>query len=125
MRCVLQATMKDNVIEASTRVTKGKAKFTMGKTDFFEAIGKGKELSVNPSSQDVPWKCCESNLPDSEDELMQQAKEVLGEFHSYELCCKSRKKRMPACKYLSPPPHMSVAISSCSFLCDILAVHVF
>ncbi|CAI9785495.1 unnamed protein product [Fraxinus pennsylvanica] len=111
--------MKDNLTEASTRVTKGNAKFTMatkkddvskartcvtkgisigknptnsssfkGRNDFSEAIGKLKELSVNPSSQDVPRKSCEPNLLD--DELM----EFLGELHDHELCCKNPRKRM-------------------------------
>ncbi|CAI9785494.1 unnamed protein product [Fraxinus pennsylvanica] len=116
---IILETMKDNLTEASTRVTKGNAKFTMatkkddvskartcvtkgisigknqtnsssfkGRNDFSEAIGKLKELSVNPSSQDVPRKSCESNLLD--DELM----EFLGELHDHELCCKNPRKRM-------------------------------
>ncbi|XP_022882128.1 uncharacterized protein LOC111399120 isoform X1 [Olea europaea var. sylvestris] len=138
--------MKDNVTEAGTSVSKGKAKFTMvtkkdnvskvrncvtegisigknqtnsssfkGKNDFSKAIGKENELSVNPSSQDVPRKSCELNLPDSEDELMQQAVELFGEFHNYEPCCKSRKKRMHGSLIISeresssPPPLQSVA----------------
>ncbi|XP_022882135.1 uncharacterized protein LOC111399125 isoform X2 [Olea europaea var. sylvestris] len=137
--------MKDNLTEASTRVTKGKAKFTMatkrdnvskartcvtkgisigknqansssfkGKKDFSEAIGKIKELSVNPSSEDIPRKCSKSNLPDSEDEAMQQEMEVLEEFHSYELCCKSQKTRIldslsiTDTESLASPPYMAV-----------------
>ncbi|CAI9785504.1 unnamed protein product [Fraxinus pennsylvanica] len=78
--------MKDNLIGASTRVTKGNAKFTMGRNDFSEAIGKLKELFVNPSSQDIPRKSCVSNLLD--DEVMELLR------HDHELCCKNPRKRM-------------------------------
>ncbi|CAI9785493.1 unnamed protein product [Fraxinus pennsylvanica] len=108
------AAMKDNLTKARTLVTKGKAKLTMGKNDFSKAIGAGKEVSVNPSSLDVPKESCESNIPDSEDEIM----EILRGFtnHNHELCCKKRRTDNYSMSWLterespSPPPPESVLL---------------
>ncbi|CAA2972316.1 Hypothetical predicted protein [Olea europaea subsp. europaea] len=119
---MLQATKRDNVSKARTCITKGisigknqaNSSSFKGKKDFSEDIGKLKELSVNPSSEDIPRKCYDSNLPDSDDEAMRQEMEVLEEFHSYELCRKSQKTRIldslsiTDTESLAPPPYMAV-----------------
>ncbi|CAA3000034.1 Hypothetical predicted protein [Olea europaea subsp. europaea] len=118
------ATKRDNVSKARTCVPEGisigknqaNSSSFKGKKDFSGAIGKLKELSVNLSSEDIPRKCCESNLPDSEDEPMRQEMEMLEEFHRYELCCKSQKTRIldslmlgiTDSESLAPPPYMAM-----------------
>ncbi|CAA2975983.1 Hypothetical predicted protein, partial [Olea europaea subsp. europaea] len=122
------ATKKDDVTKARTCVSTGisvgknqsNSSTFKGKNDFSKAIGEGKEFSVNPSQQGVLKKSCESNIHDSEDEVMQQAMEFLGEFHNHELCCKNRKRRMEESLLIinyiterespSPPPPESVIL---------------